>query len=213
MTAIRLLIADDHAIVREGLRTLISTEPDMQLVGEAQDGQEAVALYMTLLPDVLLLDLLMPQFDGLYAIEHILAAHPEACILVLTSFSDEDQVLPAISAGARGYMLKGASHEQLLQAIRDVHSGKSVLHPTITQRLLQKMSQDVSPPAHTYLTERELDVLKLVAQGMTNQDIAAHLSLSNLTVQTHVRNILRKLDLENRTQAALYALKHGIANL
>lgn len=213
MSQLRILIVDDHAIVREGLCTLISTEPDLLLAGEAADGQEAVATYAEAQPDVVLLDLVMPRMDGVTAIQQIKTIDPAARILVLTSFSDEDQVLPAIAAGAQGYMLKDASHEQLLQAIRDVSQGKSVLHPSITRRLMEKVSQEKQPTTSAQLTGREVDVLKLLAQGLTNRDIASELTLSDLTVQTHVRNILRKLDLENRTQAALYALRQGIAKL
>ncbi len=209
---IRILIADDHAIVREGLRTLINTEADMQLVGEAANGRDAVALYGQLQPDVVLLDVVMPHLNGIEASRDIRRADSAARILVLTSFANEDLVIPAIEAGASGYLLKDTSPEQLLQSIRDIHADKPVLHPHITQRLIQKVRQ-TPQPAPIALTDREVIVLRLVAQGLSNRDIAQQLTLSELTIQTHVRNILDKLALDNRTQAALYALRNGIAAL
>jgi len=214
MDAIRILIADDHAIVREGLRTLIASEPGMELVGEAADGIEAVSLARSLEPDVILMDLVMPRKDGLEAISEIKQQNPEICILVLTSFAEEDKVFPAIRAGALGYLLKDSSPQQLLQAIYDVHRGESSLHPTVALKLVREISQPSDlPPAEHPLTEREVDVLELVAQGLSNQEIADQLVISEWTVRTHVRNILGKLHLANRTQAALYALREGLAEL
>lgn len=214
MDAIRILIADDHAIVREGLRTLIASEPGMEVAGEAADGLQAVSLARSLQPDVILMDLMMPRKNGLEAIEEIKQENPEVCILVLTSFAEEDKVFPAIRAGALGYLLKDSSPQQLLQAIYDVHRGESSLHPTIALKLIREISQPSDlPPAEHPLTEREVDVLKLVAQGLTNQEIADRLVISEWTVRTHVRNILGKLHLANRTQAALYALREGLAEL
>jgi len=214
MDTIRILIADDHAIVREGLRTLIASEPGMELVGEAADGTEAVSLARSLEPDVILMDLVMPHKDGLEAISEIKHENPEMCILVLTSFSEEDKVFPAIRAGALGYLLKDSSPQQLLQAIYDVHRGESSLHPTVALKLVREISQPSDlPPAEHPLTEREVDVLELVAQGLSNQEIADQLVISEWTVRTHVRNILGKLHLANRTQAALYALREGLAEL
>ena len=214
METIRILIADDHAIVREGLRTLIASEPGMELVGEAADGIEAVSLARSLEPDVVLMDLVMPRKDGLEAISEIKQQNPEMCILVLTSFAEEDKVFPAIRAGALGYLLKDSSPQQLLQAIYDVHRGESSLHPTVALKLVREISQPSDlPPAEHPLTEREVDVLELVAQGLSNQEIADQLVISEWTVRTHVRNILGKLHLANRTQAALYALREGLAEL
>jgi len=214
MDTIRILIADDHAIVREGLRTLIASEPGMELVGEAADGIEAVSLARSLEPDVVLMDLVMPRKDGLEAISEIKQQNPEMCILVLTSFAEEDKVFPAIRAGALGYLLKDSSPQQLLQAIYDVHRGESSLHPTVALKLVREISQPSDlPPAEHPLTEREVDVLELVAQGLSNQEIADQLVISEWTVRTHVRNILGKLHLANRTQAALYALREGLAEL
>ncbi len=211
---IRILIADDHAIVREGLRTLIAAKPGLELVGEAADGNEAVLLARTVEPDVILLDMMMPHKDGLAAIEEIKAESPEARILVLTSFSDDEKVFAAIKAGALGYLLKDSSPQQLIQAIQDVHQGRSSLHPTIALKLIRELNQPPNlPPTDDPLTERELETLRLVAQGLTNQEIAEKLSISERTVGKHVSNILEKLHLANRTQAALYALRKGLADL
>ena len=214
MDAIRILIADDHAIVREGLRTLIGSEPGIELVGEAADGVEAVLKARTLQPDVVLMDLVMPRKDGLEAIREIKQENPEIRILVLTSFAEEDQVFPAIKSGAQGYLLKDSSPEELLKAIYAVHSGEAPLHPTIALKLIRELKQPSDlPPAADPLTEREVTVLKLVAQGLTNQEIADRLMISEWTVRTHVSNILDKLHVANRTQATLYALREGLAHL
>ncbi len=211
---IRLLIADDHAIVREGLRALIETEPGMDVVGEASDGVEAVQMAHRLKPEVILLDLIMPRKDGLTAIVEIQEAQPETRILVLTSFAEDEKVFPAIKAGARGYLLKDTTPQALLQAIRDVHRGESSLHPTIARKLLEEIHQPPDlPPSTDPLTEREVDVLRLVAQGFSNQEIGDRLFIAERTVRTHVSNILGKLHLANRTQAALYALREGLASL
>jgi NarL family two-component system response regulator LiaR len=214
MDNIRVLIADDHAIVREGLRTLIASEPEMEVVGEAADGVEVVFKAHSLHPDVILMDLVMPRKNGLEAIRDIKRKDPDARILVLTSFAEDDQVFPAIKAGALGYLLKDSSPQQLLQAIRDVYRGESSLHPSIALKLIHELKQPSTlPPTGEALTEREVDVLKLIAQGMDNQAIADKLVISEWTVRTHVRNILGKLHLANRTQAALYALREGLAKL
>jgi two-component system, NarL family, response regulator LiaR len=210
---IRILIADDHAIVRKGLVTLISTEPGMELVGQAEDGLEAVFKTRSLQPDVILLDLVMPRLGGLEAIGQIKEENPAARILVLTSFAEDDKVFPAIKAGALGYLLKDASPEQLLQAIRDVYHGESSLHPTIARKLIRELNQPSDlPPSEEPLTGRELEVLKLVAQGLTNQEIAGKLVVTERTVTTHVSNLLAKLHLANRTQAALYAIREGLVD-
>lgn len=211
---IRLLIADDHAIVREGLRALIATEPGFELVAEASDGVEAVSKVHALKPDVILLDMMMPRKDGLGAIEEIMKEQPNARILVLTSFAEDDKVFPAIKAGALGYLLKDSSPQELLQAIRNVHQGEASLHPTIARKLMRELNQPASlPPTTDPLTEREVEVLRLVAQGLSNDDIAEQLVVSERTVRTHVSHILDKLHLANRTQMALYAVREGIAKL
>mgnify|MGYP006299916579 CR=1 FL=1 len=211
---ISVLIADDHAVVRHGVRALIASEPGMVVVAEAGDGVAAVAEARRTQPDVILMDLVMPRKDGVAAIAEIKAANPDAKILVLTSFADDDKVFPAIKKGALGYLLKDSSPEELLQAIRDVDRGESSLHPTIARKLIREINQPSSLPlAAEPLTERELEVLRLVAQGLSNDEIRARLSISERTVRTHVSHILGKLHLANRTQAALYALREGIINL
>jgi NarL family two-component system response regulator LiaR len=211
---IRILIADDHAIVREGLRALIGTEPGLELVGEASDGIEVVLKSRTLKPDIILLDMMMPRKDGLGAIEEIIKENPNARILVLTSFAEDDKVFPAIKAGALGYLLKDSSPHELLQAIRNVHQGEASLHPTIARKLIREIKQPpVLPPTSDPLTERELEVLRHVAQGLSNDDIAEKLVVSERTVRTHVSHILDKLHLANRTQMALFAVREGLARL
>jgi NarL family two-component system response regulator LiaR len=211
---IRILIADDHAIVREGLRALIGTKPDMELVGEAADGVEAVLKARSLQPDVILLDLVMPRKDGIEAIGEIKRENPKARILVLTSFAEDDKVFPAIQAGALGYLLKDSSPQELLRAIREVYRGESSLHPAIARKLIGELNRPSDLPAtEEPLTEREVEVLILVARGLSNQEIAERLVVSERTVRTHVSNILGKLHLANRTQAALYAVREGLAGL
>lgn len=211
---IRVLIVDDHAIVREGLRGLIAFEPGMEVAGEAVDGVEAVQMARSLHPDVILLDLMMPRKNGLEAIVEIKAENPKARILVLTSFAEDDLVFPAIKSGALGYLLKDSSPLELLQAIREVNRGESSLHPTIARKLIQELGQPSELPlAKEPLTEREVEVLGLVARGLTNQEIGEVLFISERTVRNHVSNILDKLHLANRTQAALYALREGLASL
>lgn len=213
--AIRILISDDHTIVREGLRALFATEPGIEVVGEAADGVEAVDKARALRPDVILLDMVMPRKDGLEAIAGIMRDNPGARILVLTSFAEDEKVFPAIKAGALGYLLKDASPQELLQAIRNVQRGEASLHPTIARKLIRELNAplpDLKPTVDP-LTEREVEVLRLVAQGLSNDDIAGRLVVSERTVRTHVSNILDKLHLANRTQAALYALREGLARL
>lgn len=211
---IRILICDDHSVVREGLRALIATEADMEVVGEAADGEKAVAFYRELQPDVTLLDMVMPRMDGVRTIKAIKEEHPNAHILVLTSFARDDMVFPAIKAGALGYLLKESAPDELIRAIRDVNRGEAPLHPSIARRLLAELGRPTSlPPTPDPLSERELEVLKLVARGYSNEAIAETLNLSERTARGHVSNILGKLHLANRTQAALYALREGIATL
>jgi two-component system, NarL family, response regulator LiaR len=211
---IRVLIADDHPVVREGLRGLIEIQPNLELAGEAVDGVEAVEKARSLQPDVILLDMVMPRKDGVQAIGEIKQENPQARILVLTSFSESEKALPAIKAGALGYLLKDSAPEDLLQAISNVYHGQISLHPAIARLLVQELSQPSDlPPAEEPLTEREVEVLQLIAQGLSNQEIADTLVVGERTVSTHVSNILDKLHLANRTQAALYALRKGLASL
>jgi NarL family two-component system response regulator LiaR len=212
---IRILIADDHAIVREGLRGLIAGEPDMELVAEAADGLVALQLARALQPDVILLDLLMPRQDGLTTLRQIKQENPAARILILTSFAEDERALAAINNGALGYLLKDAATEELLRAIRDVAQGRASLSSPLAVKVVRELSQPPADfPAPTKrLTRRELELLGLLAHGLTNQDIAGRLSISENTVARHINSILGKLNLANRTQAALYALRQGLARL
>ncbi len=211
---IRILVADDHPIVRKGLHTLISSEPDLEWVGEAADGIEVVERALALRPDIILMDMVMPRQDGVEAVKQIKARYPEVGILIITSFAEDDKIFPAIKAGALGYLLKDSAPQELLQAIYDVFQGKPSLHPTIALKMIQEIQQPSTlPPTVEPLTEREVEILRFIAQGFTNQEIAAQLVVSERTIGNHVGNILHKLHLANRTQAALYALKKGLATL
>ncbi len=211
---IRIFIADDHTIVRSGVQALLETIDDLLVVGEAADGATAVTQTLSLRPDVILMDLEMPVLNGIEAIEQIMAQWPEARILVLTSFAGDDRVFPAIKAGALGYLLKDSGPEALVQAIRQVHRGESSLHPKIARKLMQELSRPAGrPPTADPLTPREVEVLQWVAQGLGNQEIADRLVIGEATVRSHVSNILSKLHLASRTQAALYALREGYASL
>jgi NarL family two-component system response regulator LiaR len=213
-TPIRVLIVDDHGIVRKGTQALLAAVPDIEVVGEAGDGKMAVTQAQTLQPDVILMDMVMPKMDGITAIKKILAQQPHIRIIALTSFTGDDKVFPAIKAGALGYFLKDAPPEQLVEAIRQVHRGEPSLPPAIARRVLQELGRpETSTPSLDPLTERETEVLKLVATGQTNQQIADQLSISEITVRTHVSNLLTKLHLDNRVQATLYALREGLAEL
>ena len=211
---IRVLIADDHAILRKGIRALLGTEPDMEVVGETADGLETVAQARTLRPDVILMDLVMPKMDGIEATRQIAAAQPGVRILVLTSFAADDKIFPAIKAGALGYILKDSGPVELVQAIHQVHRGQPSLEPAIALKVLHEISHPPQQrPSPDPLSERELEVLRLLAQGKSNREIADQLVITELTVRTHVSNILGKLHLASRTQAALWALKEGLASL
>jgi DNA-binding NarL/FixJ family response regulator len=213
---VRVLLADDHAIVRSGVRALLVTEPDIEVVGEVGDGMEAVAQAMVLQPDVILMDLVMPRLSGIEATRQIASSLPETRILVLTSFAADEDVFPAIKAGALGYLLKDSGPEELVRAIRQVSRGEPSLEPSIARKMMFELSHPPKEPQRLTkdpLTEREMDVLKLVAQGCSNKDIAATLSISELTARTHVSSILGKLHLASRTQAALYSLQKGLTSL
>jgi NarL family two-component system response regulator LiaR len=211
---IRVLIADDHTVVRGGLIALLEDVEGIKVVAEAGDGVVALLKVRSVKPDVILMDLMMPRMTGIEAIEEIKRENPSARILVLTSFSEDEKVFAAIKAGALGYLLKEVSPHDLVQAIRDVYHGESSLHPAIARKLIRELNRPTTlPPSDEPLTEREAEVLVLVARGLSNQDIANKLVISERTVRTHVSNILGKLHLANRTQAALYALKEGLTTL
>lgn len=221
---IRVLVVDDHAVVRKGVRAFLENERGIQVVGEAANGIEAVALARSLKPDLVLMDLVMPQLDGIEATRQITRALPAVRVLVLTSFAGDDKVFPAIQAGALGYLLKDSGPAELIRAIREVQQGRPSLDSTIALKVLHELGQlPQEPPASTVptgsnltksgLTEREEQVLRLIALGKSNRDIAEQLAVAEITVSKHVSNILAKLHLASRTQAALYALKEGLASL
>ncbi len=221
---IRVLIVDDHAVVRQGLRSFLELQDDpsalpIEVVGEAINGAEAVELASRYQPDVILLDLVMPVMDGITATSNILKRCPHSRIIILTSFGEEDKVFPAIRAGAHGYLLKDISPVDLVQAIRAAHLGQTQLHPDIAQKLMTAVAEAGSlpssrrhEPAVDALTERECEVLGLLAGGLSNREIAGELVIGETTVKSHVSSILDKLHLEDRTQAAIYALRHGLAS-
>jgi NarL family two-component system response regulator LiaR len=211
---IRVFVADDHAIVRKGIAAVLEIVPDIEVVGEAENGRDAVYRVEQLRPDVILMDLVMPEMDGIEAIRRIKDRQPEARILVLTTFAGEDKIFPAVKAGALGYHLKDSHPGELVQAIRQVHRGESSLHPVIARKVLEELSRPSErPPTPDPLTPREVEVLRLVAQGLENPEIAEKLVITEATVRTHVSNIMSKLHVASRTQAALYALREGIASL
>jgi NarL family two-component system response regulator LiaR len=207
---ISVLVADDHGIVREGLRAVISAEPDLKLIGEAVDGEDARQKALALKPDVIVMDLMMPRKNGLDATREIKRAEPHARILVLTSFGDDEMVFAAIKAGAVGYLLKDSSAQELPDAIRCLYRGESSLHPAIARKLVMRCADDST--AADPLTEMELQVLKLMAHGLKNQAIGDRLNISERTARFHVSNIMSKLRLENRTEAALYAIRRGLVS-
>jgi two-component system, NarL family, response regulator LiaR len=211
---IRVLVVDDHAIIRKGIRAVLEIVRDMEMVGEAENGIQAIQLDRELHPDVILMDLMMPEMDGIACIRQIKDQRSTARILVLTNFAGEEMIFPAIKAGAMGYHLKDSSPETLIEAIRQVNQGVASLHPSIAKKLLEELQHvDKQPLADESLTQREVEVLCLIAQGYENKDIAEKLVISEATVRTHVSNILGKLHLASRTQAALYALREGLATL
>jgi NarL family two-component system response regulator LiaR len=214
---IRVAIADDHAVVRQGLRTFLELQDEMDVVGEAADGEDAVALVARTSPDVLLLDLVMPRLDGLHAIPQIRERSPATRILVLTSFADDHTVLPAIRAGAAGYLLKDVQPRELAAAIRTVHAGEALLAPSVATMLVEQLAAEDGAGGRAApgneragLTPRELEVLAELVRGRANKAIAFELGVSERTVKTHVSNILGKLGFTDRTQAAVYAIEHGL---
>lgn len=207
--SIRVLIVDDHTLARQGIATrkAVQAQNDMQLVGEALNGCEALARVAELVPDVVLMDVQMPEVDGITATREIKARYHDIKILVLSSLVDESQIIPTLHAGASGYLLKDISPDQLMQAIRAVHRGETLLAPAVTKKLIAEVITS-NNESHARLTEREHEVLALLGCGMSNKDMAVQLTISEKTVKFHVSNILGKLNLHDRTQAALFAIKH-----
>ncbi len=217
MEPITVLIVDDHAVVRQGIRAFLETQDDIQVVAEAASGEEALACAARHAPDVVLMDLVMPGMDGVQATREIKRISPRSQVIVLTSYHDDEHIFPAIRAGALSYLLKDVAPADLLDAVRRAARGEAVLHPRVAARLMQELRAeerrepaDPKPSAFADLTEREIEVLRLIAEGLSNAEIAARLVISERTVKSHVSNILSKLHLADRTQAAVYAWKKGL---
>jgi DNA-binding NarL/FixJ family response regulator len=213
MNKIKVMLAEDHVVVREGTRELIQHEDDMEVVGEAGDGEEAVALAPRTKPDVIIMDVNMPKLNGIEATKQIKAIMPSVAVLVLTAYDNDQYVTALLEAGAAGYLLKNIKGRELIDAVRAVNAGESVLHPKIARKVLNRFvvsgTKPEGGPVVNILSERELEVLKLAAKGLSNRDIAEHLFLSIRTVQAHLGNIFNKLDVGSRTEAILYGLKKG----
>jgi DNA-binding NarL/FixJ family response regulator len=211
---IRILVADDHPVVRDGLVAILSTQPDFEVVGEANNGRETLELAPLLQPDVILLDLEMPEIDGVETIQRLRKICPAARVIVFTAFDTDERILGAVQAGAQGYLLKGVPREEIFTAVRVVHGGGSLLQPIVASKLLRQVSQEKDPtPPNDPLTPRELDVLVLLAQGLQNKEIALELVISERTVKFHVSSILSKLGAGNRTEAVTLAAQQGIIDL
>jgi DNA-binding NarL/FixJ family response regulator len=209
---IRILIADDHPVVRDGLVAILNTQPDFEIAAVAEDGQEAVELAATLRPDVILLDLEMPRLDGAAAIRQMRAADPNVRVIVFTAYDTDERILTAVQAGAQGYLLKGAPRQELFEAVRIVHAGGSLLQPVVAFKLLRQVSREAEIGVEP-LTPREQEVLQLIAQGLQNKEIAAQLVISERTVKFHVSAILSKLGAGNRTEAVTMAVQQGVISL
>ncbi|KFZ43014.1 DNA-binding response regulator [Anoxybacillus flavithermus] len=205
---IKVLLVDDHEMVRLGVSAYLSAQPDMEVVGEAESGEKGVELALQIRPDIILMDLVMETMDGIEATKQIISAWPDAKIMIVTSFLDDDKVYPAIEAGAVSYMLKTSKASEIANAIRATFHGQSVFEPEVTGKMINNVRKQSLP--HEQLTSREMEVLLLIAQGKTNQEIAEELFISLKTVKVHVSNILAKLDVQDRTQAVIYAFKHGL---
>lgn len=207
---IKVLLVDDHEMVRLGVSSYLSVQDDIEVVGEAENGQIGFEKALDLRPDVILMDLVMDTMDGIESTTKILKEWPEAKIIIVTSFIDDEKVYPAIEAGAAGYLLKTSSAREIANAVRATHRGETVLEAEVTGKMMARLNQKNQPVLHDDLTNREHEILLLIAAGMSNQEIADELFITLKTVKTHVSNILAKLDVEDRTQAAIYSFKHGI---
>jgi two-component system, NarL family, response regulator LiaR len=211
---IQILLVDDHPVVRDGLRAMLGLQPDFQIVGEANNGVEAVQQVVQLRPDVILLDLEMPELDGVAALERIRAASPAARVIILTAYDEDERIVSAVIAGAQGYILKGAPREDIFRAIRIVYAGGSLLQPLIASKLRRHLSEQAAKPEDVVeLTPREIEVLQLIAQGKSNKQIAAELVIAERTCKFHVSSILSKLGASNRTEAVKIAAQRGLVNL
>ncbi|HLR10631.1 MAG TPA: response regulator transcription factor [Sporosarcina sp.] len=207
---IRILLVDDHEMVRIGVSAYLQTQADMEVVGEAANGKEAVDKALELRPDIILMDMVMPEMNGAEATEAIIAQWPDAKIVIVTSFLDDDKVYPALEAGAVSYILKTSNAKRIAEAIRETVKGQTVLEPEVTSKMMQRMRSANETALHDQLTDREIEVLLLMANGKSNQEIADDLYIGIKTVKTHVSNILSKLDVQDRTQAVIYAFKHHL---
>ncbi|WP_243292642.1 response regulator transcription factor [Bacillus sp. FJAT-47783] len=209
---INVLFVDDHEMVRIGVSSYLATQPDIEVIGEAENGKDAIELALKLRPDVILMDLVMKEMDGIEATKQIVRQWPEAKIIIVTSFLDDEKVYPALEAGAVSYLLKTSKASDIAEAIRKTYHGQTVLEPEVTDKVMAKMRQPSKRLPHEELTNRELEILLLVAQGKTNQEIADELFIAIKTVKTHVSNILSKLEVQDRTQAVIYAFKHHLVD-
>ncbi|MFC4558713.1 response regulator [Virgibacillus kekensis] len=207
---IKVLFADDHEMVRIGVSAYLSAQPDIDVIAEADDGGEAVKLSLEQRPDIILMDLVMKEMDGIEATKQIINQWPEAKIIIVTSFLDDEKVYPALEAGATSYMLKTSKASEIAKAIRATHEGQSILEPEVTGKIMNRMRENPAENLHEQLTDREMEILLLVAQGKTNQEIADELFIALKTVKVHVSNVLGKLQVQDRTQAVIYAFKHNL---
>ena len=207
---IRVVFVDDHEMVRIGVSAYLSAQPDIEVVGEAADGKKGVELVLELRPDIILMDLVMKEMDGIEATRQIIEKWPEAKVIIVTSFLDDEKVYPALEAGATSYMLKTSKADEIANAVRATYHGQSVLEPEVTGKMMVKMRQKHQHLPHEELTNREMEILLLMAEGKANQEIADELFIALKTVKTHVSNILSKLNVQDRTQAVIYAFKHAL---
>ncbi len=213
MASITVLIVDDHAVVRQGIKAFLATQPDIEVLGEAASGEEAIRMVEKHVPDVVLMDLVMPGMDGVEATREIRRISPRTQVIVLTSYHDDEHIFPAIRAGALSYLLKDVGPDDLADTVRKAARGEAILHPRVAARVIQELhglSGSETPTPFSELTERELEVLRLIAEGLSNAEIAERLVISEKTVKSHVSNILSKLHLADRTQAAVYAWRRGL---